>query len=89
MEQHHYLEGLQMVNRMRGPVVALKLGELEIRRDRFLHNHLRERRINTDILIVSRESMTELFDPSVHLLEPLIQEILSTVSLEGLLVEWR
>ena len=72
MEQHHCLEGLQVVNQIRGPVVALKLGELEVWLDRFLHNHLRKRRVSTDILTESGESMTELFDPSVHLLEPLI-----------------
>ena len=87
MEQHHYPEGLQMVNRIRGPVVAFELRELEVRWDWFLHNHLRERRVSTDVLTVSRGSMVEPFDPSVHLLEPLIQEILSTVSLEGLLVK--
>ena len=89
MEQHHCLEGLQVVNRIRDPIVALKLEELEVRWDRFLHNPLRKRRVSTDILTVSRGSMVELFDPSVHLLEPPIQKILSTTSLEGLLAEWR
>ena len=39
MEQHHCLEGLQVVNWIRGPVVALELGELEVRRDWLLHDH--------------------------------------------------
>ena len=41
MEQHHCPEGLQVVSWIRGPIVALKLGELEVRRGRFLHNLLR------------------------------------------------
>ena len=87
MEQHHCLEGLQVVNRIRGPIITLKLGELEVRRDRFLHNLLRKKRVSTDILSVSRGSMAELLDPSVHLLEPLIQEILSIMNLMDLLAE--
>ena len=78
-----------MVNRIRGPIVDLELGELEIRWDWFLHYYLRERRVSADVLTVSSGSMVELFDPLVYLLESLIQEDLSTVSLEGLLVEWR
>ena len=89
MEQHHYLKDLQVVNRIRGPIVALELGELEVQRDWFLHDHLRERRISADVLTVSSESTAELFDPSVHLLKSLIQEVLSTASLEYLLVERR
>ena len=89
MKQHHYPEGLQVVNQIRGPIVALKLGELEVRQDQFLHNLLRKRRVSINILTVSRGSMTELFDLSVHLLKPLIQEILSIMNLEDLLVEWR
>ena len=87
MEQHHCLEGLQVVNQIQGSIVALKLGELEVRWDRFLYNHLRKRRVSTDILTVSSWSMTELLDPSVHLLKPLIQEIFSITNLMGLLAE--
>ena len=89
MEQHHYSKGLQVVDRIQGPIVALELGELEVWQDWFLHNHLRERRVSINIFTVSRGSMTELLDLSVHLLEPLIQEILSIVNLEGLLAERR
>ena len=89
MEQYHCPEGLQVVNRVRNPVIAFELGELEVWRDRFLHDHLREKRVNTDVLTISRRSVAELVDPSVHLLEPSIQEVLSTASLEGLLVEQR
>ena len=52
MEQHHYLKGLQMVNQIRGPIVALKLWELEVWWDRFLHDAVRERRVGTDIIIM-------------------------------------
>ena len=89
MEQHHCLEGLQVVNRIRDPVVALELAELDVRRDWLLHDHLRERRVNADVLTISSGSMAELFNLSVHLPKSLIQEVLSTASLEGLLVEWR
>ena len=89
MEQHHGPEGFQVVDRVRGPIVALELGELEVRWDWFLHDHLRERRVSADVLTVSSGSMVELFDPPVHLLKFLIQEILSITSLEGLLAEWR
>ena len=87
MEQHHCSKGLQVVNRIRGPVVACELGELEVCRDQLLHDHLRERRVSTDVFTISRRSMAELFDPPVNLLEPLIQEVLSTTSLEDLLAE--
>ena len=50
---------------------------------------MRERRVSTDVLTISRESVVELFVPPVHLLEPSIQEVLPTTSLEGLLIEWR
>ena len=78
-----------MVNRIRGPVVAFELRELKVWQDWFLHDHLREGRVSTDVLTISRGTVAELFDSSVHLLEPSIQEVLSTASLEGLLVEWR
>ena len=48
-----------------------------------------ERRVSTDVLTISNGSTVELFDPSVHLLESLIQEVLSTEGLEGFLVEQR
>ena len=38
---------------------------------------------------VSKGSVAELFDPSIHLLEPLIQEILLIMNLEDLLTERR
>ena len=72
MEQHHCLEGLQVVNRIQGPVVALELGELEVWRDWFLHDHLRERRVSANVLTVSSGSMAELFDQLVYLPESLI-----------------
>ena len=78
-----------MVNRIRGPVVALELGELEVRQDWLLHYHLRERRVSADVLTVSSRSIVELFDPPVHLPKSLIQEVLLTASLEDLLVEQR
>ena len=87
MKQHHRSKGLQMINRVRRPVVAFELGKLEIRRDRFLHNHLGEGRVSADILTVSGRRIAEFFDPPVHLLEPPVQEILSTSSLEGPLAE--
>ena len=89
MKHHHDSEGLQVVNLVRGPVVALEFGELEVRRDWFLHDHLRERRVRTNILTVSSGSAAELFNLPVHLLESLIQEVLSIAGLEGLLVERR
>ena len=88
MEQHHCSEGLQVVNRIRGPVIALELGELEVRRDWLLHDHLRKGRVSTNILTISGGSVAEFFDPSVHLLESSIQKILSTTDLEGPLAKW-
>ena len=87
MEQHHYLKGLQVVNRIRGPIIAFELGELEVCRDRFLHDHLRKMRISTDVLTISRGSVVEFFNPLIHLLEPSIQEVLVTAGLEGLWAE--
>ena len=87
MKQHHHPEGLQMINRVRSPVVAFELGKLEVWRDRFLHDYLREGRVSTNILTMSGGRVAEFFNPSVHLLEPSVQEILSTSSLEGPLAE--
>ena len=88
MKQQHCPKGLQVVNWVRSPIVAFKLRELEVWQDRFLHDHLRKWKVSANILIVSGGSMAEFFDPSVHLLEPPVQEILSTSSLEGPLAEW-
>ena len=89
MEQHHCPKGLQVVNQIRSPIVDLELGKLEVQRDWFLHDHLRERRVSADVLTVSSGSMAELFNPLVHLLKLLIQDILSIANLEGLLTEQR
>ena len=87
MKQHHYPKGLQVVNWVRSPVIAFKLRELEVWRDQFLYDHLRKGRVSTNVLTISGGSEAEFFDPPVHLLEPSIQEILSTTGLEGLLTE--
>ena len=88
MKQHHYPEGLQVVNRVRSPIVAFKLGELEVWQDWLLHDHLRKGRVSANILTISGGSVVEFFDPPVHLLEPSVQKILSTSGLEGPLAEW-
>ena len=62
MKQHHHPEGLQMINRIRSPVVAFELGKLEVWRDRFLHDHLGEGRVSTNILTISGGRMAEFFD---------------------------
>ena len=48
----------------------------------------REWKVGTDVIDVGRSNMMELFDPSIHLLKPLIEKIFSIMNLKGPLVEW-
>ena len=53
-------------------IITLKLWGLEVRQDWFLHNLLRKREVNANIIIMERESMMKLFNLLAHFLEPLI-----------------
>ena len=85
MEQHHTLKDLQMVNQISGPIVVLELGEPETRQDQFLHDLMRERRIDADIITMREGSMTEFLDPLVHFLKFLIEGLILIMGLKGFL----
>ena len=57
-----------MIHRIEGSIVALELRELDIRWDKFLHDAVRKRRVDTNVIIVGGRSMVEFFNLSVHLL---------------------
>ena len=70
-----------MIDQIGSPIIALELRELEVRWDRFLHDAVRERRVGTYIITMRGGSMAEFLDLSVHLLQFLVQEILSIADL--------
>ena len=81
MEQHHSLEGLQMVDRIGGLIVALELGEFEVRRNRLLLDFLGERRVSADVVMVGGGSMAEFFNLSINFLKFPIEGFVSIVNL--------
>ena len=70
-----------MINRIRSSIVAFKLREFEVRWNGLLHNSERERRIGADIIMESRGDVAEFFNPSIHLPQFSIEDVISIVDL--------
>ena len=72
-----------MINRIRGPIVAFKLRELEVRWDGLLNYLKKERRFDEKVGMMSRGDVAELFNPSVHLPQSVIKGVVLVADLGG------